>query len=57
MNILKYLPIDKDGKFSFFGINFYTDDLLILAILYFLYTQNVKDKYLYIILILLLINK
>ena len=57
MNILKYLPIDKDGKFSFFGINFYTDDLLILAILYFLYTQNVNDKYLYIILILLLINK
>lgn len=57
MNILKFLPIDKEGKISFLGFNFYTDDLLILAILYFLYSQNVKDKFLYIALILLLINK
>ena len=57
MNFLNFLPIDKDGKISFLGFNFYTDDLLILAILYFLYSQNVKDKFLYIALILLLINK
>ena len=57
MNFLNFLPIDKDGKINFFGINFYTDDLLILAILFFLYSQKVNDKFLYIALILLLINK
>ena len=57
MNFLNFLPIDKDGKFNIFGFSFYTDDLLILAILFFLYSQEVNDKFLYIVLILLLINK
>ena len=57
MNIINFLPIDDEGKINFLGFSFYTDDLLILALLFFLYSQNVKDKFLYIILILLLINK
>lgn len=57
MNFLNFLPIDKEGKINFFGFSFYTDDLLILSILFFLYSQKVNDKFLYIALILLLINK
>ena len=56
MNFLNFLPLDKEGKFNLFGFSLYTDDLLILAILFFLYSQKVDDKFLYIALILLLIK-
>ena len=56
MNLTNILPLDKDGKFNFFGFSFYTDDLLIIAILFLLYSQKVDDKFIYIALILLLIN-
>ena len=56
MNFLNFLPIDQEGKINIFGFNFYTDDLLILAILFFLYSQKINDKFLYIALILLLIK-
>lgn len=47
----EYEPI-----FTIFGINLYFDDILILALLLFLNTEDVKDNYLYIILIMLLFN-
>lgn len=42
--------------FELFGIKLYSDDLIILAILFLLYEQNVKDEMLYIILFLLLFS-
>ena len=39
-----------------FGIKLYSDDIIILAILFLLYEQNVKDEMLYIILFLLLFS-
>lgn len=42
--------------FSIFGIDLFFDDILILALLLFLNTEDVKDSYLYIVLIMLLFN-
>ena len=42
--------------FNIMGINFYFDDILILCIIFFLYSEHVNDPYLFIILILLLLN-
>ena len=42
--------------FEIFGLKIYFDDLLILCILIFLYQEGVKDEYLFISLILLLLN-
>lgn len=47
--------IDKP-IFELFGIKLYSDDLIILAVLFLLYEQNVKDEMLYIILFLLLFS-
>ena len=41
---------------NIFGFKLYFDDILILLILFFLYQEEVKDSYLYIILIMLLIS-
>lgn len=42
--------------FEIFGLKLYFDDLLIIALLFFLYQEDVKDTYLYIALILLLLS-
>ena len=42
--------------FEIFGLKLYFDDLLIIALLFFLYNEDVKDTYLYIALILLLLS-
>ena len=42
--------------FEIFGLKLYFDDLLIIALLFFLYQEDVKDTYLYISLILLLLS-
>ena len=47
---------DSSPLFSFLGIDFYFDDLLIICILFFLYGENVNDPYLFFALILLLLN-
>lgn len=47
---------DEKPIFDFLGIRLFSDDLLILAILYFLYSEGVKDPELFIALILLLIS-
>lgn len=47
---------DFDKCFEIFGIKLYFDDLLILGLLFFLYQEEVKDTYLYMALILLLIS-
>lgn len=42
--------------FEIFGFKLYSDDLIILTVLFLLYEQNVKDEMLYIILFLLLLS-
>lgn len=42
--------------FEIFGLKLHFDDLLIIALLFFLYQEDVKDTYLYIVLILLLLS-
>ena len=49
--------IQKDDEyFEIFGLKLHFDDLLIIALLFFLYQEEVKDTYLYIALILLLLS-
>ena len=59
---------DKDNKrsqnnFSFnfdhiniLGIDLFSDDILLILLIYFLYTQGITDIYLFIVLILLLLS-
>lgn len=47
---------NTEDSFDFFGLKLNSDDLLILALLFFLYKEDVKDTYLYIALILLLLS-
>lgn len=47
---------NSEECFEIFGIKLYFDDLLILTLLFFLYQEEVKDTYLYIALILLLLS-
>lgn len=42
--------------FEIFGIKLYSDDILILCLLFFLYQEGVKDQSLFISLILLLLS-
>lgn len=42
--------------FDVFGLKLHIDDLLILALIFFLYKEGIEDMYLYIALFLLLIN-
>ena len=42
--------------FEIFGIRLYSDDLILLALLFFLYKEEVKDPSLFISLILLLLS-
>lgn len=46
----------SDNSFDFFGIKLASDDLIILGLLFFLYNEKVEDNYLFIVLILLLLN-
>ncbi len=59
-NSLKHEPenTEKDTEefFDFFGLKLHFDDLLLIALLFFLYQEDVKDTYLYVALILLLLS-
>lgn len=39
-----------------FGINLYYDDILLICLIFFLYNEGVKDEFLFIVLILLLLS-
>lgn len=59
--VLKECSKDKSSEhyeplFELFGIKIYFDDVLIICILLFLYEEGIKDQYLFISLILLLLN-
>jgi len=42
--------------FEFLGIKLFFDDVLLICLIFFLYTEGVKDQYLFIILVLLLLS-
>ena len=42
--------------FEIFGIKLYFDDILLICLIFFLYNEGVKDQYLFISLILLLLT-
>lgn len=46
----------SESLFEIFGLKLYLDDIIILCILFFLYTEKVKDDELFICLILLLLS-
>lgn len=46
----------EDPILEILGITLYFDDILILGLLFFLYTEGVKDEFLFICLILLLLG-
>lgn len=47
---------ETEEYFEIFGLKLHFDDLLIISLLFFLYQEDVKDTYLYIALILLLLS-
>ena len=56
-NFLKALPFGNENDFfEIFGIRLYFDDILLICLLFFLYNEGVKDKLLFISLILLLLT-
>ena len=60
----EYSKFDQESRssesseciFEIFGIKLYLDDILIMCLLYFLYTEGVDDKELFLCLILLLLS-
>lgn len=47
---------DEMQVFEIFGIKLYFDDILIIALIFFLYNEGVRDNLLFISLILLLLS-
>ena len=49
-------PETSEAFFEIFGLKLYFDDILIMCILFFLYTEKIKNEELFICLILLLLT-
>ena len=47
---------ENESYFDLFGLKLYNDDLLLIGLIFFLYKEDVKDQYLFIALILLLLS-
>ena len=47
---------EDESYFNLFGLKLYNDDLLLIGMIFFLYKEDVKDQYLFIALILLLLS-
>lgn len=45
-----------DYLFDLFGLKIYYDDILLISLIYFLYSEGVKDDGLFLVLILLLLS-
>ncbi len=48
--------IEENTVFEFFGIKLHFDDLLLILLIFFLYNEGVKDEFLFIALVLLLLS-
>lgn len=47
---------NNNTVFEIFGIKLYFDDILLICLIFFLYNEGVKDQYLFIALVLLLLS-
>lgn len=47
---------DDEKFFEILGIKLYSDDILLLCLIFFLYKEGVQDEYLFIALIMLLLS-
>lgn len=47
---------EEEPIFELFGIKLYFDDVLIIALIFFLYSEGVQDNFLFIALVLLLLS-
>ena len=47
---------EPDIMFEIFGIKLCSDDILLICLIFFLYNEGVKDEFLFIALILLLLS-
>lgn len=57
MNACSTLHEEKEeALFEIFGLKIYFDDLLLVCIIFFLYQEGIQDEYLFLALILLLLN-
>lgn len=48
--------VDEENFFEILGIKLYSDDILLLCLIFFLYREGVQDEYLFIALIMLLLS-
>ena len=56
-SFINALPFgNQDFCFQFFGLNLHFDDILLICLLLFLYNEGVKDQFLFISLIMLLLS-
>ncbi len=56
-NFNNELNNDNDGEFiEILGIKLHQDDILLICLIFFLYQEGVKDEFLFIVLILLLLS-
>ena len=57
-NIFSSFFSNKDGEqfLEILGIKLYSDDILLLSLIFFLYKEGVQDEYLFIALIMLLLS-
>jgi hypothetical protein len=49
-------PPKDDALFDIFGIKLYSDDILLVSLIFLLYSEGVKDDSLFIALVLLLLS-
>lgn len=52
----RYKGTDDENYFEILGIKLYSDDILLLCLIFFLYKEDVHDEYLFIALIMLLLS-
>lgn len=63
LNDFSFSQITKDTDetlnnpvFNLFGLQLYYDDILLVCLIFFLYTEGIKDDFLFIVLVLLLLS-
>ena len=47
---------EQDVLFDIFGVQLHSDDILLLCLIFFLYQEGVKDEFLFMALVLLLLS-
>lgn len=55
-NLFNYEKNSNTNYFEILGLKLYSDDLLLICLIFFLYNEGVKDQFLFIALILLLLS-